>query len=292
MIDGLNKYLHGTVWVWPTPNDKNNIRLALVISDSRANMHSSTVNCVAVESGKKNEYINVPLNMEKEYQIRCDQIHTVPKEDLTEYAGALSPDILAAVKAKIRVHFNMDEDTRADLRKAVAGITETLTKIVEEGDKGAQGAWTATAATSTVADTAEQAYEAPAALKQDNSPQDNDSASDVDNKPEQLPEPEPEPVQVPEKTSESFSEPPKSSDNKGRKKSNKKSDEKATPISGKTGKPVRTMRKYTEEDKQFLVDPNNTTDDIMKRFDFDDKKQVHGARTYARKTLSLQGDKD
>lgn len=72
---------------------------------------------------------------------------------------------------------------------------------------------------------------------------------------------------------------PKKKVTKGLRAIKAKSNEK---ISAKTGKPVRQMNKYSDEDKKFLRDTSNTTDDIMKRFGFTVKRQAHSARTYAR----------
>jgi len=46
-------------------------------------------------------------------------------------------------------------------------------------------------------------------------------------------------------------------------------------------------RKYTDDDVKFLTDPKTTTADIMEKFGFNESRQAHGARTYARKILGI-----
>jgi len=66
-------------------------------------------------------------------------------------------------------------------------------------------------------------------------------------------------------------------------------EEKKSRISKITGLEVRTVRNYSGEDLKFLVDMSNTTKDVMRRFNFTEAKQAHGARTHARKSLGIRG---
>jgi mRNA-degrading endonuclease toxin of MazEF toxin-antitoxin module len=263
MSDGLNKYLHGTVWVYPTPEKKRGAkRLALIISDSQANFGSPTVNVVVAVSGATNEYINVPLNMDAGYQIQCDQIHTVAKEELTEYAGALPTSLLASVKSKIRAHFNLDEgdSSRAELKKAVVGMTAALSRMVSEDEYAAPPANYTQISKETE-------------LQKISPKTENDTVS---------PESEASPV----------AETPPKAPKPAKKSTGRKKVEKSAKISTKTGKPVRKLRKYNDEEKAFIADTANSTDDIMKRFELTDKKQAHALRNYIRNRLGKQENQE
>ena len=251
MSDGLNKYLHGTVWVYPAPEKKRGTkRLALIISDSQANFGSPTVNVVVAVSGATNEYINVPLNMDAGYQIQCDQIQTVEKDKLTEYAGALPVNLLTSVKSKIRAHFNLDEgdSSRAELKKAVVGMTAALSRMVADDDGFP------------AARTSEKTEKISA------KPENDTVTPDSDVNPESAPK-------VPKQTKPGG----------GRKKA-----EKPAKISSKTGKPVRKLRKYTDDEKAYIADKANTADDVMKKFGLTDKRQAHALRNYIRNRLNKQ----
>jgi hypothetical protein len=45
-------------------------------------------------------------------------------------------------------------------------------------------------------------------------------------------------------------------------------------ISERTGKPKREMRSYTDEDETFVLDENHTTEEIMDRFGYTEKRKV------------------
>lgn len=241
MSNELNKYLHGTVWVYPGSEKKRGVkRLALILSSSQANTDASTVNVVAIVSGAADSSRCVPLSIGQNYQICCDQIHTVPKTELTEYVGALPPGLLSSVKAKICTHLSLDDevDSRAALRKAVSTMAETLTKLVGEDDAAAEKT------------------KQPKSAKKSAKPE---SAA------------EPAPTDTPPETKKPA---------RGRGVRRKT----AAPekISKKSGKPIRKVRKYTDEEKAFIADKANSTDDVMKRFGLTSKNQAHALRNYIR----------
>jgi len=58
-----------------------------------------------------------------------------------------------------------------------------------------------------------------------------------------------------------------------------------TEASYSESKPLKQIhRKYTDDDKEFIVDSNNTIEDIIERFGFKDKPAAFSARAYMRKT--------
>ena len=61
----------------------------------------------------------------------------------------------------------------------------------------------------------------------------------------------------------------------------------SSPKPQKENKPKQTHRKYTDEDRAFILDTNNTTADLMERFGYKDKVAANSARTYMRKVLRV-----
>jgi len=56
----------------------------------------------------------------------------------------------------------------------------------------------------------------------------------------------------------------------------------------KNSKRARVPQKYTDEDIKFLADEKTTSKEIMEKFELDELRQAHGARTYARKILGIR----
>jgi len=110
MSNGLNRFLHGTLWKWDSGE------LALIISSDEYNSQNADVNCVSVVGVSDNS-----IGIEN---IQCNQIHTVEKSALFEFMGAVPTHVLAAVKSKVQKQFNMGDD------KSMQAIQETAALLV------------------------------------------------------------------------------------------------------------------------------------------------------------------
>jgi hypothetical protein len=189
------------------------------------------------------------VSIDKDNHVQCNQVHTVQKDALTGFKGAVPVSVLAAVKAKIRGQFGMGEDTEnlQIVRDTAARLIDQLARIDAEYPP----------------------YEAVLAPKSPVEPTPafvDSSASEI--VPAQLAEEEQEiAVPVPES-------------NKPVKKKKSKKVQPSVEISKKTGKPKRVMKSYSLEDEVFVLDGDPSIEDIMDRFNFADKKQVYGLRTY------------
>jgi mRNA-degrading endonuclease toxin of MazEF toxin-antitoxin module len=119
-VNGLhntNKYVQGSVWKWTRKEYAGNSagvqsseRPVLIISNDTFNAHSQSVNCVSITSILKESPVHVPLYITMDSHIQCEQIHTVSKSELVEYKGMVPAGILSNVKVKLRLQLDMGED--------------------------------------------------------------------------------------------------------------------------------------------------------------------------------------
>jgi hypothetical protein len=226
MSINLNKYLHGTLWGW-MPSE-----FALIISSDEHNNHNSEIVCVSV-SRTKGDSITIE-------NIQCGQIHTIEKSALADSKGAVPVPVLSAVKAKIRVLFNMGENV-----ENLQGIKETAAKLIGELAKIEQPSgviYEVEAAPTPVI--IKEAMPTSEIVPEGEAPQDGSSV--------------PSPVNKQKKPAKK---------QRGRKSQKPE-------ISERTGKPKREMRSYTDEDETFVLDENHTTEEIMDRFGYTEKRKV------------------
>jgi mRNA-degrading endonuclease toxin of MazEF toxin-antitoxin module len=119
-IEGVNKYVQGSIWHWANRGIQRDSvqygeRPVLVISNDAFNKRSSVVNCVSVTTMLKESPVHEPIYLVKHSHIQCEQIHTIPKEELTEFFGNVPNSTLSNVKSKLRIQFAMNEDRSAEL---------------------------------------------------------------------------------------------------------------------------------------------------------------------------------
>lgn len=231
MSISLNKYLHGTLWGW-MPG-----AFALIISSDEHNNRNSEVVCVSVSSAKDDS-----ISIEN---IQCGQIHTVEKSALADFKGAVPAPVLSAVKAKIRVLFNMGENVEnlQGIKEAAAKLTGELAKIEQPSGIEYETEAAPTPAVETVPVKTDAVVAEPLPV--------NDTLQDDAS----------DPVPTINKTKKPVKKP------RG-KKSQK------PEISERTGKPKREMRSYTDEDEAYVLDEKHTTEEIMERFGYTEKRKV------------------
>jgi mRNA-degrading endonuclease toxin of MazEF toxin-antitoxin module len=220
MSSSLNKFLHGTLWRW-VPNE-----LALIISNDEYNSQSSKVNCVSV-TGISDDSINID-------NVQCNQIHTVEKEALSDFMGAVPDSILAVVKAKIQKQFNMGDD------KALHAIQETAAKLIDQLTR---------IDSNYVNPAVESVVVVPVVQETQplNTIVDTDAEGNTDNA---------------------------APTTKQARKPRGKKPKQPKKTNTQTSKPKREIQNYTDEDETFVLDGNPTTEEIMERFGFTVKRKV------------------
>ena len=244
MASGLNKYLHGSVWSW-VPGEH-----ALIISNDEQNIRATEVICLSVTNNQNGASVSI----DKDTHIQCNQIHMVEKEALTTYEGNVPAAVLATVKTKLGTLLNMSaepsnlqsiRDTAAKLVGQLAEIDAGDMPVVVEAPVVSQ----APHPLQPVIDLAADASEGNVA---------------------------PNVVLL-----EQPKEPLKPRGKPGPKPSGRKT--KKTVVKAETSKPKRVMRRYTDEDEAFVLDGNPTTEQIMERFGYTEKRKVHDLKFLLKK---------
>jgi hypothetical protein len=215
------------------------------------------VNCVAISSQLKESPVHVPLHMEKDSHIMCEQIFTVSKTELTDFMGNVPNSILLSVKAKLRIQFDMSTVRNTELfnniKKSIDelntnpeimdSIKENLEMLNEKADKG---------------------FGVPNI--------ENDFLGLVMNLENSI------------KKLIADVEELKSANGQGIKKADVEIIPKETP-GIKTEKTKKKRREYTHEDKVFIADKNNSIKSLMEKYGYD-KTTAHKMRAYFKKRLA------
>lgn len=139
-MEHVSKYAQGTVWQWSQSEVvryeegvQAGTRPVLIISNNTFNTHSSSVNCVTITSVLKESPVHVPLQLSMLSHIQCEQVHTVPKKDLHNFKGIVSPATMEEVKAKLKFQLNMVDDKNSDLLKDIDNKLRQLNDEVKMG---------------------------------------------------------------------------------------------------------------------------------------------------------------
>jgi len=246
MANGLNGYLHGSVWSW-IPGEN-----ALIISNDEHNIQNPELICLTVSGVKGGASVCVD---DKNY-IQCNQIQMLEKNALSKFEGAVPAPVLTAAKAKISALLNIviEPGNLQPIRDTAAKLVGQLAQM----DAG----YASPIAEPAVAD-------AP-------SVQIADDTDKNDDKPEVILPDNQQPAPKPKKTTN-----PRVKKNKTK------------PITEKeTGNSRRESKSYSEEDEAFVLDGNHSTEEIMKRFNFAEKKQAYAAKNYLRARRIKQQNKN
>jgi mRNA interferase MazF len=260
----INKYTQGSVWKWVNTSEKregtqSGERPVLIISNDSFNNFSPSVNCVSITGVLKESPVHVPLHITKDSHIQCEQIHTVPKTELADFIGLVPASTLTNVKAKLRIQLDLNTDKNIELFSVIKSKIDELSKKIDS--EMIETIWS--------------------------------SLESLHNKADKgfgIPEIEDEFVRLMielHKSVEAVASDVKKLKDAGNdvKQASEiaESDLKIEPSSHDTNRKKR--RKYSDEDKQFIADPNNSIDDIVKRFNFD-RGSVYSIRAYFKKQLN------
>ena len=270
-LDTPNRYMQGSVWKWRNDNEQREgvqagERPVMVISNNNFNAYSPSVNCVTITSQLKESPVHVPLRITADSHIQCEQIHTLNKNDLTDFIGIVPNSTVTAVKAKLRIQFDMSTDKNAEMfsniKQSIAGlntnpeimsaIKENLEKLNAKANKGfgvidiendflrlvvnleeSVGKIVAEVNKLKVADRKETPVETATATATEGSREDARQYEDGSEKPPKPAEKEPAEKEV------------------------------------KTRGKRKNYIHYTHEDKIFIADKNNAITAVMERFGYD-----------------------
>jgi len=282
-IDRTNKYVQGSVWMWENNVGNNNRRTGvqsgdrpvLIVSNNTFNHYSAAVNCVSITSQLKDSPVHVPLYINKDSHIQCEQLHTIPKSELTEFRGIVPNATLSTVKAKLRIQLDMSGDRNTELFNSIK-------RILDEMNAKANKANPETAETSETSEKLEAVQSGVAALHE------------KADKGFGIPELEDQILGLLVNLGESFKKIEVLIENLPAQTAVKPQE--AAPAAAvpaadaRSGviKPGRGNRRhYTEEDKRFIADKRNSISDVMAKYGYE-RNYVHRIRAIFRKQLENQ----
>ena len=263
-IESVNKFVQGTVWNWENRRPQvqgvqSGKRPVLIISNDIFNKRSYVVNCVSITGVLKDSPVHEPVFINKDSHIQCEQIHTINKDDLHEYIGAVPNSTMMNVKAKLRIQFDMAEDRNLQLLTSIKNNVENLVRKLEESTASTDSPQTLP-------------LEDPA-----------DILKNIHDMEERLV------GQFSEMKKIIYSVP--SSDSANR-ESNTSGEHKASRTTAKAAKATapatpgkKNYRRYTEDDKKFILDKNQPIEAVMERYGYSSKQQVHQVRAKFRQKM-------
>ena len=259
-LEHTNRYVQGSVWKWVNNSDRragvqSSGRPVLIISNNTFNYHSPVVNCVSITSVLKESPVHVPLYISMDSHIQCEQIHTIPKAELTEFTGMVSNSTMSNVKAKLRIQFDMGTDRYAESFEAIKrSLAELNSKAEPQILNGINTNLL------TLIEKAEVGFGIPAL--------ENDIMNMLINLGDSFKKLEESILGNNTLSSEILMELTESVESVG-----------TPPVKGKRGR----RRRYTDEDILFIVDKSNSIDALMEKFDFKDRQTASKMRTYFKK---------
>jgi len=253
-MESTIKFTQGTIWHWGNKGEQragvqSGERPVLIVSNNTFNKHSPVVNCVCITSVLKDSPVHVPLHVNRDSHIQCEQIHTISKEDLQNYIGTASAATMNMVKEKLRFQFDMTSDNNTAILNSIKKSVEGLEKSV----KMPPDLTAIKASVDALCAKAEKGFGVPEI--EDTFLQ---LVADLHK------------IVTNGKSGEVLPAP-----------SNNRYDESHVIRNVRpydSGK--QTRRNYSEEDKKFILDKRNSTEVIMKKYGFKDKKSVFATRAY------------
>lgn len=147
----FTKYKRGSVWFYKDSISKNDLqnyktnvesggRPCIIISNDTFNSYSPIVNVFMLSGsikpnkahitidiiGNNNIYSNNKFNMKCKTDILCEQIKTVDINDLTEYLGMVSSDVMDKIDEKISFQLDIQKSSRIVTNKLKAFIDKYI----------------------------------------------------------------------------------------------------------------------------------------------------------------------
>ena len=130
-LDFSNKYVQGSIWKWNNlayrgEGVQSGSRPVIIISNNMFNYHSESVNCVSITSVLKESPVHVPIYIQMDSHVQCEQIHTISKTNLIEFLGMAPPSVVSGVKAKLRIQFDIGADKNMEMLNSIKKSLDTL----------------------------------------------------------------------------------------------------------------------------------------------------------------------
>jgi len=243
-FENVSKYVQGSIWHWNNkreliPGVQGMDRPVLIISNDKFNESSGVVTCATITTTLYDSPVHVPIHITADCHIQCEQIQVIAKEELGSFKGLLPESVMAQVKEKLKIQFNIGADRNTDI---LLGITKQISNL----DKKVTGVVNdVNASVALLLEQAERGFGLPNVetdflkLVLDLNSAMEKIATEVDKI-----KAAPAPVEAPADELEPI----------------------VRVIKSRTG---QKHRRYTDEEKAIITDPATTVEAIMEKFGFD-----------------------
>jgi len=258
IAEKVNQFIQGSVWIWKQVGGQPGGRPVLVISNNAFNQISLTVNCLVITNILKESPVHVPVTLETESHILCEQIHTVSKNELSDYKGNVLPLTLSIVKSKLSVQFDMPADRGLEI---LTNISNGVNLLNEKAING----FGVSALADEMAGTLAKIHECFYQIKKE-----------IEN------------LQADKQSEESVSSDEEDGDTSAFDEEVYEEDESVideTDADKKFGRGV-----FSIGDIAFMIDPANSIDDIIKKFGIKDKPTAYRMRSYYKRRSKAHGN--
>ena len=268
-LEVINKFIQGSIWKWEsksrdeTEGVQSSYRPVLIISNNTFNDFSPSVNCITITSQLKDSPVHVPIFLEKDSHLQCEQIHTVSKTELIEYMGIASNSTMSTVKAKLKIQLDMGADKSIELLSSIKKSVDLLNDKVDKNLGGIPIIEDEILKMLINFESIVKRFEIEKNLK-------TDTAEEINTK---------EIVR-----SDDFIKTVMSEETSHLKTKKAKVPKQSEPEGGKN-RTRRSNRQYTEEDMIYISDNSNSIESLMEKYGYN-KANAHRMRWYFKNKLN------
>jgi len=269
-LEQPHKYVQGSVWHWNNSRiyDYGGVRAkerpAIVVSNNTFNSFSPVVNVVTVTGILKESPTHIPFFVSKDSHIQCEQIHTVPKEELLSFRGLISSNLLTQLQAKLKFQFGIGDDNNAELlniiNRQIDGMGRKLNMVFSD----------VSASVDLLLEQAQKGFGLPA-VEEDFLKVVLDLHSSVN-------------VIADKVAAISVLQPSAAVQNP----LDAAPEESPAAENSIQLRPGQKRRRYTSEEKAFIADPNTSIEAVVERFGFTTESAAQKMIRYFRKQLSIE----
>lgn len=106
----------GDIWFCDIPETMENVqkglRPVLIISNNKANYYSTIITCCPISTKSKNMVLHVPIMIDQQSWVLCEQLLTVNKKNLTKFKCKVSSEVMMQVEKAIDIQLQRVNDKK------------------------------------------------------------------------------------------------------------------------------------------------------------------------------------
>lgn len=104
------KVKRGDIWFCNIPPSMENVQFGekpvIIISNDKANFFSPTLTILPITSRNKNMFLHVPIMLDQQSWVVCEQLMTVNKKNLTRFKCKVSNDVMIEIEKAIDIQIS------------------------------------------------------------------------------------------------------------------------------------------------------------------------------------------